>query len=111
MISDGQIQEILSLYKKHGWTLRRVLLTEQLKKSLGDSIENLFGAAEILAAEIDAAWFSRASGMEREAWEIRHLSETPYALVEIFDAEDDEEVREETLHEIQEQLKEKLYKV
>lgn len=114
MISAGQIREILSLYRKHGWTLRRVLLTEKLKNSLNDSIENLFGAAaEIVAAEIDAAWFSRdsaASGVDRQAWEIRHLSETPYALVEVFHAEDDEEVREETRHEIQERLKDKFYK-
>lgn len=108
MISAKQIQEILSLYKKHGWTLRRVLLSETLKTTLADSIETLFGAAEIIPSEIDAVWFSRASGAEREAWEIRHLSETPYALVEVFDAEDEEEVREETRHEIEEQLKGKV---
>ena len=108
MISANQIQEILSLYKKHGWALRRVLLTEKLKNSLSDSIETLFGTAEIVSSDIDAAWFSRVSKGNREAWEIRHLSQTPYALVEVFDAEDEEEVREETRHEIQEQLKERV---
>ena len=108
MISIKEIQEILSLYKKHGWQLRRVLLSNKLKKSLADSTETLFGTAEIVVADLDAAWFSRASGAEREAWEIRHLSQTPYALVEVFDAEDDEEVREEARHEIQERLKEKV---
>ena len=108
MISAKQIQEILSLYKKHGWTLRRVLITEKLKESLANSIEALFDGAEIISSEIDAAWFSRVSGAEREAWEIRHLSQTPYALVEVFDAEDDEEVREETRHEIQERLRERV---
>lgn len=107
MISPGQIQEILSLYKKHGWRLRRVLLTEKLKAFLAESGETLFADAEIISAEIDAAWFSRASKAEREAWEIRHLSETPYALVEVFDAEDEKEVREEKLHELEEQLKER----
>ncbi len=105
MISASQIQEILSLYKKHGWNLRRVLLTKTLRKNLNDELETLFAAAEILDAEIDAVWFSRASGIEQEAWEIRRLSETPYALIEIFDADDDEDVREESLKEMQMQLK------
>lgn len=109
MINSEQAQEILSLYKKHGWQLRRVLLTEKLKNSLADSVAGLFAGAEIFPAEMDAIWFSRASGADREAWEIRGLSETPYALVEIFDAEDEEEVREETRREIQDRLKEKTF--
>lgn len=108
MIGAKQIQEILSLYKRHGWNLRRVLLSERLRISLIDSIETLFGTAEIVSSEIDAVWFSRPSGAEREAWEIRHLSETPYALIEVFDADDDEEVREEARHEIEQQLKGKV---
>jgi hypothetical protein len=105
MIKAGQIAEILSLYKKHGWILRRVLLSEALKKSLPEALEPLFGAAEVRDSEIDAAWFSRASKANQEAWELRRLSETPYALLEIFDAEDDEEIREETLFEIESRLK------
>jgi hypothetical protein len=105
MIKAGQIAEILSLYKKHGWILRRVLLSQTLKKNLGDGLEPLFGAAEIREAEIDAAWFSRPSKASQEAWELRRLSETPYALLEIFDAEDDDEIREEALFEIESRLK------
>lgn len=108
MISLQQIQEILSLYKKHGWILRRILLSDKLKISLANSVETLFGTAQIIPAEFDAAWFSRASGIDREAWEIRHLSESPYAIVEVFDAEDEEEVREEARHEIEERLKERV---
>ena len=107
MVGTNEIQAILSLYKKHGWNLRRVLLTENLKSALDDSTNVLFAGAEVVSSEIDAVWFSRASGADREAWEIRHLSQTPYALVEVFDAEDDEEVREEARHEIEEQLKER----
>ena len=105
MIKPGQIAEILSLYKKHGWILRRVLLSEALKTSLAGSLEQLFGAAEIRAAEIDAAWFSRPARAEQEAWELRRLSETPFALMEIFDAEDEDEIREETLAEVESRLK------
>jgi len=105
MIKAGQIAEILSLYKKHGWILRRVLLSDALKNSLPAPLENLFGAAEIRSAEIDAAWFSRPPNANQETWELRRLSETPYALIEIFDAEDDEEIREETLLEVESNLK------
>ena len=108
MISAHQIQEILSLYTKHGWKLRRVLLSSKLKIHLAESIETLFNSAEIVDAEIDAIWLARASAGNAESWEIRHLSETPYALLEVFDEEDEEEVREEILQELQAQLRGKL---
>ena len=108
MISAHQIQEILSLYTKHGWKLRRVLLSPNLKTHLADVIEKLFNSAEIVDAEIDAVWLARASAGNAESWEIRRLSETPYALLEVFDEEDEEEVREEIRQELQAQLQGKL---
>ena len=105
MIRAGQIAEILALYKKHGWTLRRVLLSGALKETLGGSLESLFGTAEIRDAELDAVWFSRQSKADQEAWELRRLSESPLALMEIFDLEDEDEVREETLAEVEARLK------
>jgi hypothetical protein len=105
MIKAGQIAEILALYKKHGWILRRVLLSDALRAGLAASLGQLFGAAEIRAAEIDAVWFSRQARGEQEAWELRRLSETPFALMEIFDAEDEDEIREETLAEVESRLK------
>ena len=105
MIRAGQIAEILALYKKHGWILRRVLLSDALKATLADRTENLFGAAEIRSSEIDAVWFSRKSKPDQEAWELRRLSEAPFALFETFDSDDDEEIRDETLGEVEERLK------
>jgi hypothetical protein len=105
MITARQIAEILSLYKKHGWILRRVLLSDALRESLAGAAEEVFGAAEMRAAEIDAAWFSRKSKAGQEAWELRRLSESPFALFETFDEEDEEEVREETLSETEARLK------
>lgn len=105
MINAGQIAEILSLYRKHGWNLRRVLLSEPLKASLAGSCEQLFGAAEIRAAEIDAVWFSRPARDNQEAWELRRLSATPYALMEMFDEDDDAEIREESLSDVEARLK------
>lgn len=108
MISAGEIQEILSLYRKHGWRQRRILMTDKLKNHLGSDAAALFGTDEIVSADIDAVWFSRASRGEREAWELRHLSPAPFALLEVFDSEDDEDVREATRHEFEEQLKKRI---
>lgn len=105
MIDAEQIREILIQYKKHGWNLSRVLLSVPTKKMLSASLEKLFGEAEIVSSEIDAVWFFRASGKGGEAWELRRLSETPFALFEIFDDEDDEEIREETRQEMQTRMK------
>ncbi len=104
MISAGQIKEILAQYKKHGWNLRRVLLSVRMRESLADSLQSLFGDVEIVLSATDAIWFSRASGKSGEAWELRRLSDAPFALFEVFDAEDDEVVREETRFEMQERL-------
>ncbi len=104
MISTSQIQEILAQYKKHGWTLRRVLLCQTMREHLADSLENLFGDASVISSETDAIWFSRPSGIGREAWELRRLSQTPFALIEVFEDEDDEAVREEARFEMEQRL-------
>ena len=104
MIGESQIAEILSLYRKHGLILRRVLLSDPLKDHLSAAANGLFGETEIRSSEIDAAWFSRKSKTGEEAWELRRLSETPFALLEIFDEEDDREIREEALAEVESRL-------
>ena len=101
MIDAHQVQEILTQYKKHGWNLSRVLLSVPSREKLAVSLENLFGQTEIVSSETDAAWFFRASGKGGEAWELRRLSGTPFALFEVFDNEDDEDIREETRQEMQ----------
>ena len=79
------------------------MLSKQLKASLAETVQTVF-KAEIVEAEIDAVWFSRASGKESEAWELRRLSETPYALLEVFEADDEEEIREETRQDLEKKL-------
>ncbi len=105
MIDAEQIREILSLYKKHGWNLRRVLLSNELRVSLNEDLQKLFSDAELVSSPfLNAAWFSRASRASRETWELRHLSETPFALLEVFDAETDEETREKARKEVETRL-------
>ena len=85
MITEKQIAEILSLYKKHGWTLSRVLLSAELKSKLSGKLEQLFGTAEIASSKANAAWFTRPSKHQNTAWELRHLSDAPFALFEVFE--------------------------
>jgi hypothetical protein len=95
MVEASLIKEIIALYRKHGWDLRRVLLSDNGRGDLKDHLAELFGDAEIAEFEKDAAWFSRRSGDEGEAWEIRLLAETPYALIDVFGPDQDEAQREE----------------
>ena len=104
MISTRQIQDLLSLYQKHGWTLRRVLLSPELKKQLAGSMD-IFSGAQIIEAKIDAVWFSRPSGKDREAWELRRLSETPYALFELFEADQEKQICDQIRQEMEAKLK------
>lgn len=77
------IESILSLYKKHGWNLRRVLLSDALRVQITDRLQDLFGGAEIVSSKLDAAWFSRA-GKHGTAWELRNFAEPPFALVVVL---------------------------
>ena len=105
MMKAEQIAEILSLYKKHGWILRRVLLSDGLRVNLTDALQDLFGGVPLVSSDLNAVWFSRTSNVGQETWELRRLSANPFALVETFDADDEEEIREERLHEIENEMK------
>lgn len=105
MTDASQIREILAQYEKYGWKLERILLTGNLRERVFAEMEKELQTAEIISSEIDAAWFSRTAKNGGETWELRHLSANPYALLEVFDEDDDDNVREETLMEIEEKLK------
>lgn len=81
---------MLGQYERNGWELRRVLLTSESAREF-DALPGFAGPIQT-SAEIDALWFSRARADGRVAWEIRHLSDVPYALVEVLEpmAGDDE---------------------
>lgn len=100
MINSEQIKEIISLYAKHGWILRRVLLSDNLREKIS---ADLFRNASVCSAPIDALWFSRTV-KNGESWEIRHLSQTPFALIEFFSAETSAETREKIMSEMETRL-------
>lgn len=85
MIDAKTIGEILSLYARHGWTLRRVLLSGEMKQYLGSEAASIFEQVALYDSPIDALWFSRSSKEDCEAWELRHLTNTPFALVEVLE--------------------------
>jgi len=85
MIDKTTVTEILETYKRYGWILRRVLVTEQLRMTLNEDPRTFFGGVPVIVSDIDAAWFSRPPQDGSTAWEVRHLSSNPYALLEHID--------------------------
>lgn len=96
MIKAENIESILSLYKKHGWNLRRVLLSDALRVRLDKKLPELFGDIEIVLSKLNAAWFSRLS-KHGEAWELRNFGEPPFALVEVLPEDADRAARNQVL--------------
>ncbi len=55
-------------------------------------------------------WFSRPSHNNREAWELRLLAQTQYALFETFEADETEEERDEVKLEMEARLRDYVAK-
>ena len=100
------IREIIATYRKHGWQLQRVLMRSETRAEVIDKEETILEGAEVEQSEVDALWFSRPSHGPREAWELRLVAESPYALFETFEADDPEELREEARQEMEARLRE-----
>ena len=82
------LQEIIKTYQKYGWKLYSLLLTEDLKHEVKQlQLSNGFlHNALIKNSVINAIWFTRPSG-NRNAWELRLISASPYALFETIAAD------------------------
>ncbi|MCB1024449.1 MAG: hypothetical protein KDB79_08665 [Acidobacteria bacterium] len=102
----AQIKEIVSTYQKYEWKLRVFLLDEESHTQIRSELEDLYKTVEIRLAKIDAAWFSRPSKHDREAWELRALSEPPYALIETFANDQSEASRTIVRNEMEKRLAE-----
>lgn len=102
----GKFAEVLGAYGRHGWRMRRVLLTAASLAEWRAGGGGVFGEVEPAESEVDAVWFSRPSHGGREAWELRLVAETPYALFELFEEDEDEEDREDVRREMEARLRE-----
>jgi hypothetical protein len=101
MSSADLFMELTATYRKHGWQLRSVLLQPETRAEL--SVE-----VPVKEAEFDALWFSRPSHNDREAWELRLLAQTQYALFETFEADEREEERDDLRLEMEARLRDYL---
>ena len=91
--------ELSTIYRKHGWQLRSVLLRPETRAELVVQVP-------VKEAEFDALWFSRPSHNGREAWELRLLAHTQYALFETFEADETEEDRDDLRLEMEARMRE-----
>ena len=101
MIDVKALSEIIAVYEKHGWMLRRILERGPDKHRPAGELEKVF-KVPMLPSSIDAAWFSRPPAGGPVAWEIRYLGERPFALLESLDENDPN--FEESLAEIEGRL-------
>jgi len=100
--------EINATYRKHGWELRRVLARPEMITPVGEQLRANGETPGIEEAPFDAMWFVRPSHQGREAWELRLVAETSYALFETFEADEAEEDREELRREMEARLREQV---
>jgi hypothetical protein len=107
-----KFDEVSANYRRHGWRLVRVLARpetlEAMRAPVGSQTEGaaLYEGAPVTESDVDALWFARASQGGREAWELRLVAEPPYALFEMFEADEEEEDREDVRREMEARLRE-----
>jgi hypothetical protein len=106
MKKAGLFRETVATYRKHGWELRSALLQPATRAELDEQDADLLNGIIVREAPVDALWFSRPSHQQREAWELRLLAQTPYALFETFEQDETEEDRDDVKHEMEAQMRE-----
>ena len=100
------LQDIIATYKKFGWKLHRILMRPETHASLDFAeVEGI----PIETSRIDALWFNRPSLGGRQAWELRLLAETQYALFETFAPDDPEDQQKEMRRELEQKLYEMFF--
>ena len=106
-----KFDDALANYRRHGWRLARVLARPETLAELRGPADDAGAAASyegapVTESDVDAMWFTRASQGGREAWELRLVAESPYALFELFEPDEDEEDREDVRREMEARLRE-----
>ena len=105
MTDPATVGEIIKQYEKHGWTLRRALLSDDSRLKLSASL----GAIDIFTSELEALWFSRRSKPENESWEVRRLTGSPFALVAVVSTTSSEEELEAALAQVADDMRERTF--
>lgn len=110
MSDINQAPDIVATYGKHGWILRRVLLTKESEPAWPATALTSLQNVVMERAAFDALWFARPSHGGREAWELRLIAETPYALFQAFESDETEELREDARREMEARMQEYVTK-
>lgn len=97
--------ELVATYRKHGWELRTALLQPGTLAEFKAQEAQLFEKIPVKESTFDALWFSRPSHDNREAWELRLLAQTQYALFETFEADETDEERNDVKLEMEARLR------
>ena len=105
MTDPATVGEIIKQYEKHGWTLRRALLSDELRVVLSDSLAGI----DVESSDLEALWFSRRSKPESESWELRRLTGSPFALVAVVPSSASEDELESTLAQIADDMRERTF--
>ena len=105
MRNAGLFMELVATYRKHGWQLQGALLKPATRLELDQEEVGVLRDVVVREGEVDALWFSRPSHENREAWELRLLAQTPYALFETFEADETEEERDDVKREMEARMR------
>jgi hypothetical protein len=104
-----QFSDTLATYRKYGWRLARVLMRPdalaELQAATGGADFEGVAAREF---PVDAMWFVRPAEGGREAWELRLVNDSPYALFELFEPDEAEEDREDVRREMEAKMQERV---
>ncbi|MGB8507862.1 MAG: hypothetical protein WCD76_05625 [Pyrinomonadaceae bacterium] len=107
-----KFRETLAMYRRHGWSLAGVLMCAaslaELRESVGGVVGDAPGFEDVTVEEspFDAMWLTRPSEGGREAWELRLVADTPYALFELFEPDEEEEDRADVRREMEARMRE-----
>ena len=95
------------MYRRHGWRLAGVVASTETLAELNAAEAGAaeFEGAAVRESEVDAMWFTRPSAEGREAWELRLVGGTPYALFELFEPDEAEEDRADVRREMEARLR------
>ena len=104
MIAQADLHTIIEQYSNHGWSLRRALLSAESVEGLASLLASELAEVLILDSPTEALWFSRRSLPDREAWELRRLSGSPFALVAVLEDSFSEDEREEVLRDTERRM-------
>ncbi|HVF44294.1 MAG TPA: hypothetical protein VM936_14825 [Pyrinomonadaceae bacterium] len=107
MSTGKKFDDAHATYTRHGWRLVRVLARPETLPGLRAGADDgaQYKGAPVAESDVDAMWFTRPSQGGREAWELRLVADTPYALFELFEPDEPEEDREDVRREMEARLR------